>query len=95
MIEEVAKYLNILDVKSKITNPDLSGKSIVFTGTMNKMTRAEAKKIAEDLGLKVLGNVSAKTSFLVAGSDSGSKLKKAQEYGVKILNEDQWLELIR
>jgi len=95
MIEEVAKYLNILDMKSKIVNPDLFGKSIVFTGTMNKMTRAEAKKIAEDLGLKVLGSVSSKTNFVVAGLESGSKLKKAQEYGVKILNEDQWLELIR
>lgn len=83
MIEEVAKYLNILDVKSKITNPDLSGKSIVFTGTMNKMTRAEAKKIAEDLGLKVLGNVSAKTSFLVAGSILVLSLKKLKNTVLK------------
>jgi len=61
---------------------------------MTKMTRAEAKKTAEELGMKVLGAVSAKTNFLVAGEDSGTKLKTARELNIKILNENEWLELI-
>jgi DNA ligase (NAD+) len=58
------------------------------------MTRAESKKKAEDLGMKVVGSVSAKTDFVVAGEEAGSKLKKAKELALKILNEEEWLELI-
>jgi DNA ligase (NAD+) len=58
------------------------------------MSRGEAKKIAEDFSMKVLGAVSSKTDYIVAGEDSGSKLKKAQELGLKILNEVEWLSLI-
>ena len=61
---------------------------------MEKTTRAEAKKISEDLGFKVVGSISAKTDFVIVGESAGSKLKKANELGLKILNEDQWLELI-
>ena len=94
MIDDLVIHLNINSTKPKINNSPLAGKSIVFTGGLQKMSRAEAKKIAEDLSMKVLGAVSSKTDFVVAGEDSGSKLKKAQELGVKILNEEEWLNLI-
>src|SRR3989338_2123916 len=70
-------------------------KAIVFTGTLEKMTRQEAKKKAEDLGMKVVGSISSKTDFIVAGNNSGSKLKKSQELNLKILNEEEWLEMTK
>jgi len=94
MLENVEKELTIQDVISTRANSKLSGLSIVFTGSMEKMSRAEAKKKAEELGMKVLGAVSTKTNYVVAGIDSGSKLKKAQELNIKILNENEWESLI-
>jgi DNA ligase (NAD+) len=94
MIEDLLIHLKINPLKPKINNSPLAGKSIVFTGSLQKMSRAEAKKIAEDLAMKVLGAVSSKTDYVVAGEDSGSKLKKAQELSIKILNEEEWLNLI-
>ncbi|WP_296764657.1 NAD-dependent DNA ligase LigA [Sediminimonas sp.] len=72
----------------------LAGKTVVFTGTLDRMTRAEAKDRAEALGAKVSGSVSAKTDLLVAGPGAGSKAKKATELGVEVIDEDGWLALL-
>ncbi len=69
-----------------------AGKTIVFTGSLSEMTRAEAKALAEQLGAKVAGSVSKNTDFVVLGADAGSKAKKAAELGVTILDEAAWLE---
>lgn len=94
MVLDLENELQIDDAIIKNSNSKLAGQSIIFTGTLEKMTRAEAKKIAEDLGMKVVGSVSSKTDFVVVGADAGSKLKKAKELQLKILNEDEWLQLI-
>ncbi len=72
----------------------ISGKTVVLTGTLDSMTRGEAKARAEALGAKVAGSVSKKTDYVVVGADAGSKAKKAQELGVTMLSEQEWLELI-
>ncbi len=72
----------------------VSGKTVVFTGTLIQMSRAEAKARAESLGAKVAGSVSGKTDLVIVGADAGSKAKKAQDLGVTILSEDDWLNLI-
>jgi DNA ligase (NAD+) len=75
------------------TSP-VSGKTVVFTGSLTKFTRDEAKAVAERLGAKVAGSVSKKTDYVVAGEDAGSKLTKARELEVNVLSEDDWLRLI-
>ena len=72
----------------------IRGKTIVFTGFLESMSRQEAKATAERLGAKVMGNISTKTNFVVVGSEPGSKAKKAQELGVSILDEIMWQNLI-
>lgn len=76
------------------TDSAVAGKTVVFTGSLEKMTRAEAKARAEMLGAKVAGSVSKKTDYVIAGADAGSKLKAAKEAGVSVLSEDEWLALI-
>jgi DNA ligase (NAD+) len=95
--EEVARLLDVIDVEEAEkpkTDTAVSGQTIVFTGTLEKMTRNEAKARAEAMGAKVAGSVSAKTDLVVAGPGAGSKLKEAQKHGVKVISEDEWLKLI-
>lgn len=94
-IDRLVAHLNIQDAQAPSKNDSaVSGKTVVFTGTLEQMTRAEAKAGAESLGAKVSGSVSAKTDIVIAGPGAGSKAKKAAELGVTILSEVEWLDLI-
>lgn len=88
-------YLTLKATEQAQQHAVVGGKTAVFTGSLARMTRAEAKASAERLGVKVAGSVSKKTDFVIAGADAGSKLKKAESLGVKVLSEDEWLELIQ
>ena len=77
-----------------VDNAPLQGKSFVFTGTMDNMVRSEAKTIVENLGGSIHSDVTKKTTYVVAGSDPGSKLDKANSLGITILNEKEFLKLI-
>lgn len=74
-------------------NSPFSGKSVVFTGSLSRMTRAEAKATAEALGARVMGSVSKKTDFVIVGADAGSKAEAAQKLGVTVLSEEEWQSL--
>ena len=91
IVERLTAQVKILDAEQPAKSSPLAGKTIVFTGSLQKMTREEAKALAERLGAKVSGSVSKKTDFVVAGADAGSKLRKAAELGVNILEEDDFI----
>jgi DNA ligase (NAD+) len=95
IVERLIQQVKILDAEKPKVNSAVAGKTVVFTGTLEKMTRDEAKASAERLGAKVSGSVSKKTDYLVAGPGAGSKLAEANKLGVKVLTEDEWVKLIR
>lgn len=90
----IAQLTDIFPPEARTTKSAITGKTVVFTGTLTRMTRAEAKARAEAQGAKVAGSVSAKTDILIAGDAAGSKATKAAALGVKVLDEDAWLALI-
>jgi len=94
IVERLTKQVDIRDVERPKQDTAIAGKTVVFTGALEKMTREEAKAQAERLGAKAARSVSKKTDFVVAGPGAGSKLAEAQKLGVKVLSEDEWLKLV-
>ena len=94
MVEALVGQLSVLDAERPKADSVVSGKTIVFTGSLERMSRDEAKAMAEGLGAKVAGSVSKKTDLVVAGPGAGSKLKKAEELGVEVISEDEWFERV-
>jgi DNA ligase (NAD+) len=94
IVERLTREVTILDAEKPKKDTAIAGKTVVFTGTLEKMTREEAKAQAERLGAKVSGSVSKKTDLVVAGPGAGSKLADAKKYGVTVIDEDAWLKMI-
>jgi DNA ligase (NAD+) len=94
IVERLTREVKILDAEKPKTDSQIAGKTVVFTGALEKMTREEAKAMAERLGAKASGSVSKKTDYVVAGPGAGSKLAEAKKHGVTVLTEDEWLKLV-
>jgi DNA ligase (NAD+) len=94
VVDRLIEHVTPLDAEKPKTDTAVAGKTVVFTGSLEKMTRDEAKAMAERLGAKVAGSVSAKTHIVVAGPGAGSKLTKARDLGVQVLSEEEWLALV-
>jgi DNA ligase (NAD+) len=94
LVEALTKEVSIRDAERPAVRSPVSGKTVVFTGTLERMSRDEAKAMAERLGAKVSGSVSKKTDLVVAGPGAGSKLKDAQKLGVRVIDEDGWFRLV-
>jgi DNA ligase (NAD+) len=94
IVERLTRQVTILDAEKPKSNSVIAGKTVVFTGSLEKMTRDEAKAMAERLGAKASSSVSKKTDYVVAGPGAGSKLGEAQKHGVAVLTEDEWLKLV-
>ena len=94
--EEVQNLFDQCEIfieEKELIDSEISGKKIIFTGTLTSMSRAEAKNVAERLGAKVVSSINKSTDILVSGEKSGSKLNKAKELGVTVLNESDWKKI--
>ncbi len=91
-LDALLKEVTVEPMAALAAGHPLAGKTIVFTGSLERMTRDEAKAMAERLGAKVSGSISAKTDLVVAGPGAGSKLAKARELGVETIDEEEWLK---
>lgn len=97
-LDLVKRLMLLIDIEkhqAKTTHSPISGKLVLFTGTLESLSRAEAKERAENLGAKVASQISKNVDLLIAGTSAGSKLKKAKEMGVEVIDEAAWLELVR
>ena len=94
VVDRLTEHVTPLDAEKPKTDTAVAGKTVVFTGSLERMTRDEAKAMAERLGAKVAGSVSAKTHIVVAGPGAGSKLTKARDLGVQVLTEEEWLAMV-
>jgi DNA ligase (NAD+) len=95
MVERLVAELDVQEAEKPKADTVVAGKTVVFTGSLEKMTRDEAKAMAERLGAKVAGSVSKKTDYVVAGPGAGSKLDKARDLGVIVMTEDEWFEMVK
>ncbi len=93
-VDDLLIEITVQPAEKAKTDSPIAGKTVVFTGSLEKFTRDEAKATAERLGAKTSGSVSKKTDYVVAGPGAGSKLAEANKLGVRVLTEDQWLELV-
>ena len=93
-VDRLLKEIDPQKAQAASSSSPVAGKTVVFTGTLETMTRDEAKAQAQGLGAKVAGSVSAKTDYVVAGPGAGSKLKKAEALGVTVLTEADWAALV-
>jgi DNA ligase (NAD+) len=94
MVQDLIGQLEVQDAEKPKTDTAVAGKTVVFTGALERMTRDEAKAQAERLGAKVSGSVSKKTDLVVAGPGAGSKLKTATELGIQVMTEDEWIAMV-
>jgi DNA ligase (NAD+) len=94
VVDELLKHVSVTPLEARSTTSPVAGKTVVFTGALERMTRDEAKAMAERLGAKVSGSVSKKTDLVVAGPGAGSKLKDAEKYGVEVIDENAWFERV-
>jgi DNA ligase (NAD+) len=94
IVLDLKGQLDVQDAEQPKQDTAVAGKTVVFTGALEKLTRDEAKAQAERMGAKVSGSVSKKTDLVVAGPGAGSKLKTAAELGIQVLTEDEWLALV-
>ena len=95
IINELAAILEIEKYQNNTVASAITGLNIIFTGTLNSVSRTEAKATAEKLGARIVNSVSSSTNLVIAGEKAGSKLKKAEELGIKVISEQEWIELTK